>query len=215
MFPPFWPSDMHLVCPGGGTQSPAVTSLPRVETVFFYFTLLNAEVRDQCPMDKPYCKPTQLLCNAADVGRSFRIMHLLSQGALSAEASPQRMHCCLTSLPDSTFLDKLAEMADKSLKLLPLSPMSPTSTLQNLTAEIKSPHSDMSHLEKLVQKLSCTCSSSNRMLSSHCSPTTTSPFPAADTLCWFHSTPRTVVLLLLVPKCLLNLIMTELMDCKQ
>ena len=107
---------------------------------------------------------------------------------------PNNVCLVLASIPDSTPLEALADMADKimevaSQSIAAVATSPPTTTALASAADVEQLRSQLLRLEKLVKQLSRPRSSSRSShRSPHRSPTPTSP-PSSDTpvLCWYHS----------------------------
>ena len=102
---------------------------------------------------------------------------------------PYNVRMVLASSPDSTSLDKLAEMADK---IMEVAAPSGTAASTPFVAGVSTPSTEVeqlvTRLEKLILKLARSRSSSRSssrpvFRSSRRSPT---PNPPSDTLCWYH-----------------------------
>ena len=145
-------------------------------------------------------KPTQLL---------RRMQQLLGDRPAMADESflrelflqrlPSNVRMVLASTPDSTGLDKLAELADKVIEVAtPPGTIASVASSPTITAEVEHLRAEVSRLEKLVKKLAHSSSrpaSRPASRSSRRSPTpathsaSTSPDPTgqpSDTVCWYH-----------------------------
>ncbi len=147
-------------------------------------------------------KPTQLL---------RRMQQLLGDRPAMADESflrelflqrlPPSVRMVLASTPDSTGLDKLAELADKVIAVAtPPGTIASVASSPTITAEVEHLQAEVSRHEKLVKKLAHSPSlpasrSVSRGHSSRRSPTpttrsaSTSPDPSgqlSDTVCWYH-----------------------------
>ena len=144
-------------------------------------------------------KPTQLL---------RRMQQLLGDRATRMDSSflqelflqrlPQSVRMVLASSPDTTSLEKLAEMADKVIEVAAPATIppravgaintSPGHKSPGLTAEVEHLRGDVARLEKLICKLSTSRSSSRPSARpSRRSPTPTPSTPSAVySFCWYH-----------------------------
>ena len=105
---------------------------------------------------------------------------------------PANVRMVLASTPDNTSLEKLADLADKIMEVATPPIANVTTTLPALATEVTQLREEVSRLEKLIQKLTRSRSSSRPgRHPSRRSPTppTTTP-PASDapntSLCWYH-----------------------------
>ena len=154
-------------------------------------------------------KPTQLLRRMHQLLGDRPGLDNTFLRELFLQRLPHSVHMVLASTPDTTTLDKLAEMADKIIdvatpsfayvvtptSVVPagtptpvISAVTPTPIMADstptLAIEIEHIRAEVSRLEKLVQKLANPRSSSTHR-SSHRSPTSIST-TSSDSLCWYH-----------------------------
>ncbi len=146
-------------------------------------------------------KPTQLLRRMQQLlGDRPGLTDTSFLQELFLQRLPSNVRMVLASTPDTTSLEKLAEMADKVMEVA-ASPISgiqarttptsnmppPSTTATDLSKQVDDLRSEIARLEKLFTKLSRSrSSSSSRSRSSHRPPT---PEPSAtDSLCWYHHT---------------------------
>ncbi len=101
---------------------------------------------------------------------------------------PHNVRMVLASTPDTTSLEKLAEMADKIMEVaapsIAAASVQTASTPPARVTELEQLRSDITRLEKLVRKLAHSRSPSrSNVRSSQRSP---SPASTSDSLCWYH-----------------------------
>ena len=140
-------------------------------------------------------KPTQLLRRMQQLLGDHSTLDTSFLRELFLQRLPPNVRMVLASTPEGTTIDQLAEMADKIMEVASPSmaaltnPSIPETTPPPAFAEeFKQLRSDVSRLEKLVNKLARNRSSSqsNRRPSRR-SPTPPSTDNSSDSLCWYHS----------------------------
>lgn len=107
---------------------------------------------------------------------------------------PHNVRMVLASTPDSTSLDKLADMADKIMEVATPSvattstpTVAASSTPLASTPEVEQLRKELTRLEKLIHKLAHSRSSSrSNARSTRRSPTPTPITPNSDPYCWYH-----------------------------
>lgn len=132
-------------------------------------------------------KPTQLLRRMQQLlGDRPGLTDTSFLQELFLQRLPHNVRMVLASTPDTTSLEKLAELADKIMEVAtpPLAAIDasvpdPPESATKLAKEVEGLRADISRLEKMFQKLSRSRSSSRH--SSRRSPT-----PTKDPLCWYH-----------------------------
>lgn len=140
-------------------------------------------------------KPTQLL---------RRMQQLLGSRSDTTDSSflrelflqrlPANVRMVLASTPDTSSLDKLAEMADKVMEVAAPS-VSSVATPTDISAEVEQLRVELSRLERLVSSLARRSRSSSRPPSDSRLPRRTptptppgnNPADSTPSLCWYHA----------------------------
>ncbi len=140
-------------------------------------------------------KPTQLLRRMQQlIGDRPGIADSSFLRELFLQRLPPNVRMVLASTPETSSLDKLAELADKVLEVAAPA-VSAVKLPSEVSTEIEQLRTEVSRLQKLVHSLdqrsrfSRSTSSSSRHGSSpsHRSPTPTPPASDAPSLCWYHA----------------------------